>query len=173
MCVARSVWQDVIADVCVTDLLSRGIEISPTAIASASRGLIGETTFGVLPNITPTHTFALTGSFLLVYLTKLWFDPTYKRFLDSIVLSAMTSFLWGWHVHEKAVLLFLVPLRCVSSFFVVVAWRLICCGSLTAVEDNDHYRAYTVATCAGIYSLFPLLIHPAGLSRLSLFRYRF
>ena len=41
---------------------------------------------------------------------------------------------------------------------------LIRASSLTAVDDNDHYRAYTVATCAGIFSLFPLLIHPAGQS---------
>lgn len=67
--------------------------------------------FGVLPNITPKITFALTLAFTCVYLTKLWFDPTYKRFLDSLVLAAMTSFLWGWHVHEKAALMFLIPLR--------------------------------------------------------------
>ena len=73
--------------------------------------MIGSTTFGVLPNITPTTTFLLTFSFLSIYLVKLWFNPTYKKFLDAVVLSAMTSFLWGWHVHEKAVLLFLIPLR--------------------------------------------------------------
>lgn len=93
------------------DLIKRGWPISPTALTSTSRGLIGETTFGVLPNITPSLTFSLTLAFSLVYLSKLWLDPSYKRFLDSLVLSAFTSFLWGWHVHEKAVLLFLVPLR--------------------------------------------------------------
>ncbi|KAK4705531.1 hypothetical protein P7C70_g672, partial [Phenoliferia sp. Uapishka_3] len=123
-------------------LLKRGWPVSEEALSSASRGLVGETTFGVLPNITPTLTFSITLGFILIFLTKLWFDPTYKRFLDSVVLSAMTSFLWGWHVHEKAVLLFLIPL------------------SLTAVEDEDHLRAYIIASCAGIYSLFPLLIKP-------------
>jgi len=93
------------------DLLSRGWPISPSAVTSASRGLIGTTEFGVLPAVTPTVTFSLTLAISLVYLTKLWLDPSYKRFLDSLVLSAFTSFLWGWHVHEKAVLLFLVPLR--------------------------------------------------------------
>jgi len=99
--------------VAVADLVYRGWgdSISPQALVSASRGLIGETTFGVLPNVTPKMCFSLTFGFTLVYLSKLWFDPSFKRFLDSVVLSAMTSFLWGWHVHEKAVLLFLVPLR--------------------------------------------------------------
>lgn len=101
-----------------SDLTHRGITISAAALASSSRGLVGTTTFGVLPDITPTHTFALTASFLLLYMTKLWFDPTYKRFLDSVVLSALTSFLWGWHVHEKAVLLFLVPLRYLSPVWI-------------------------------------------------------
>lgn len=93
------------------DLLSRGWPIAPSAVTSASRGLIGSTEFGVLPAITPSITFSLTLAISLIYLTKLWMDPSYKRFLDALVLSAFTSFLWGWHVHEKAVLLFLVPLR--------------------------------------------------------------
>jgi alpha-1,3-glucosyltransferase len=92
------------------DLSTRGITISPEALLSSSRGLIGTTTFGVLPPITPTITFAITLAISIVYLTKLWSDPSYKRFLQSVVLSALTSFLWGWHVHEKAVLLFLIPL---------------------------------------------------------------
>lgn len=131
-------------------------------LSSASRGLIGETTFGVLPNVTPLHTFSITLGFILIYLTKLWFDPTYKRFLDAIVLSAMTSFLWGWHVHEKAVLLFLVPLRCVIFDFWPLSPSSSSSCSLTAVEDEDHLRAYIIASCAGVYSLFPLLIKPIG-----------
>ena len=43
---------------------------------------------------------------------RLWFDPSYKRFVSAVVLCAFTSFIAGWHVHEKAVLLFLVPQRC-------------------------------------------------------------
>lgn len=94
--------------------MARGWPVSEEALNSASRGLVGTTMFGVLPNITPKITFALTLAFTCVYLTKLWFDPTYKRFLDSLVLAAMTSFLCGWHVHEKAALMFLIPLRYVS-----------------------------------------------------------
>uniref|UniRef100_A0A0K3CD36 Alpha-1,3-glucosyltransferase n=1 Tax=Rhodotorula toruloides TaxID=5286 RepID=A0A0K3CD36_RHOTO len=143
---AGNVWAIVSAvdRVLVKYLVARGWPISTEALTSSSRGLIGSTTFGVLPNITPRHTFALTFGFTSVFLVKLWFDPSYKRFLNSVVLAAMTSFLWGWHVHEKAVLLFLVPL------------------SLTATDDDNHYRAFLIATTAGIYGLFPLLIKPAG-----------
>jgi alpha-1,3-glucosyltransferase len=150
-------------------MINRGWPINPEALTSASRGLIGETTFGVLPEVTPVLTFSITLSISLIFLTKLWFDPTYKRFLDAVVLSAFTSFLWGWHVHEKAVLLFLVPLRSVEPFRRVET-RLTRSGtSLTAVDDDHHFRVYTIASCAGIYSLFPLLIKPAGkyMSRLA------
>lgn len=96
------------------DLVARGWPVAQEALTSSSRGLIGATTFGVLPNVTPRLTFALTLSLTGAFLAKLWFDPTFRRFLDSVVLAAMTSFLFGWHVHEKAVLLFLIPLRCVG-----------------------------------------------------------
>ncbi|KAK4056664.1 glycosyl transferase [Microbotryomycetes sp. JL221] len=123
-------------------LTSRGWPVAAEAVTSASRGLIGDTTFGVLPTITPRVCFSIVLGFTLIFMTKLWFDPTFKRFLDSVILSAMTSFLFGWHVHEKAALLFLVPL------------------SLTAAEDQNHLRAFIVASTAGIYALFPLLIKP-------------
>ncbi|GAA5820621.1 hypothetical protein JCM11251_003080 [Rhodosporidiobolus azoricus] len=142
---AANVWAIVSAvdRVLVKYLVSRGVPISETALISSSRGLIGSTTFGVLPNITPNTAFLLTFLFTFAFLIKLWIDPSFKRFLDSVVLAAMTSFLWGWHVHEKAVLLFLVPL------------------SLTATESDNHYRSFLVATTAGVYGLFPLLIKPA------------
>ena len=30
------------------------------------------------------------------------------------------------------------------------------------MEDEDHLRAYIIASSAGVYSLFPLLIKPIG-----------
>lgn len=38
--------------------------------------------------------------------------------------------------------------------------------SLLAVQDRNHWRAFVVASVAGIYSLFPLLFQPAGEYRL-------
>lgn len=124
-------------------LLSKGLPIPPSAVTSSSRGLVTSTTFALFPEITPLTTFSLTLSFITIYMIKLWFSPSYEKFLEGVVLSGMTSFLWGWHVHEKAVLIFLIPL------------------GLIAVEDDTHLRAYIIASCAGIYSLFPLLIQPA------------
>ncbi|EFP88762.2 glycosyl transferase [Puccinia graminis f. sp. tritici] len=121
--------------------LSRGIEIDRSVLNSSSRGLIGDTSFGVLPSITPTTCLGLTLGFMVIIMSKLWQDPTYIRFLKSIILSAFTSFLFGWHVHEKAALLFLVPL------------------TLIAVQDYYLYRTWLIASLAGISGLFPLLIN--------------
>lgn len=121
----------------------RGITFDPSVLHSTSRGLVGDATFAVLPAITPKICLGLTLGFLLIIMTKLWQDPTYSRFLKSLILSALTSFLFGWHVHEKAALLFLVPL------------------TLVAVEDYYHYRTWLIASLAGISGLFPLLIRKA------------
>ncbi|GAA94845.1 hypothetical protein E5Q_01499 [Mixia osmundae IAM 14324] len=121
--------------------MQTGRAVNLEALASTSRGLVGDTSFGVLPNVTPQHCFAITASFMLVFLTKLWFRPTYDRFVSAIILCAMSSFLFGWHVHEKASMLFLVPL------------------SLVATRDHDHYRIFVLASMSSIIALFPLLIN--------------
>ncbi|KAF8897425.1 glycosyltransferase family 57 protein [Infundibulicybe gibba] len=108
-------------------------------VASTSRGLVGDTVFAILPNVKPIHTFAITIAFQSIWLLKLWFSPTYKSFLTALTLCGYTSFLFGWHVHEKAILLVLVPL------------------SLLAAERQAYFRTFILATVAGIFSLFPLL----------------
>ncbi|KAG6855087.1 hypothetical protein C0991_006016 [Blastosporella zonata] len=147
-----------------TDIKRTGVEVSInlSGVASTSRGLVGDTVFAVLPKIKPVHTFLITilfqsvRSFLLVgnyslvhrslqiWLIKLWRNPTYKSFLTALTLCGYTSFLFGWHVHEKAVLLVLVPL------------------SLLAAERHAYFRTFIIASVAGIFSLFPLIFTPAG-----------
>ncbi|KAF7790905.1 hypothetical protein EIP86_001863 [Pleurotus ostreatoroseus] len=139
-----------------------GLAINVSGVASTSRGLVGDTVFAVLPNIKPIHTFIVTIAFQMVssvfesifrlkrwlnayqvYLVKLWRNPTYKSFLTALTLCGYTSFMFGWHVHEKAILLVLIPL------------------SLLAAENQAFFRTFTVASVAGVFSLFPLLFTPA------------
>ncbi|TFK55792.1 glucosyltransferase [Heliocybe sulcata] len=122
-----------------------GISLSLNAegVASTSRGLVGDTVFAVLPNIQPIHTFAVTLLFQTGFLVKLWRTPSYKSFLGAVTLCGYTSFMFGWHVHEKAILLVLVPL------------------SLLACESYPYFRTFTIASVAGVFSLFPLLFTPA------------
>jgi len=119
------------------------LDVEQSGVESTSRGLVGDTSFAVLPNVKPIHTFIITILFQSVFLVKLWRNPTYKSFVTSVTLCGYVSFLFGWHVHEKAILLVLVPL------------------SLIAGERHAYFRIFTLASVAGIYSLFPLLFTPA------------
>ncbi|KAK0230814.1 glycosyltransferase family 57 protein [Armillaria fumosa] len=119
------------------------VSIHDPGVESTSRGLVGDTVFAVLPNVQPIHAFTLTLAFQSIVLLKLWFNPTYKSFLTALTLCGYASYLFGWHVHEKAVLLVLVPL------------------SLLAAERQAYFRTFIIASVSGIFSLFPLLFTPA------------
>jgi alpha-1,3-glucosyltransferase len=119
------------------------LPINPSALHSVTRGLVGDTTFAVLPAITPRLTFILTLTTQLPALAYLFLHPTSDHFLSALTLSAYSSFLFGWHVHEKAILLVLLPF------------------SLLCVRDRRHFAAYIPLAVAGHVSLFPLLFTPA------------
>ncbi|RKP24795.1 glycosyl transferase, partial [Syncephalis pseudoplumigaleata] len=107
--------------------------------AAMTRGLVGDTSYGLLPDIKPWHTFALTLLFQLPALVSLFRRPTAKRFIHALVLCGYASFLFGWHVHEKAVLLMIIPL------------------SLLAIESKRDLRIFVLLSAAGHVSLLPLL----------------
>ncbi|KAG9036515.1 glycosyl transferase, partial [Tulasnella sp. UAMH 9824] len=117
--------------------------INEAGVQSTSRGLVGDTVFAVIPNVKPIHTFIITVAFQLIWLFKLWRVPTYKSFVCALTLCGWTSFMFGWHVHEKAIMLVLVPL------------------SLMAADNQAHFRTFVLTSVAGIFSLFPLLFTPA------------
>lgn len=71
--------------------------------------------------------------------------------------------MFGWHVHEKAILLVLVPLRCVVHLLFISKHDLSSTASLLAAENNEYFRTFEIASVAGIFSLFPLLFTPAGM----------
>ncbi|KAG4303492.1 hypothetical protein PCK1_000010 [Pneumocystis canis] len=109
---------------------------------SSTRGLIGDTFFGVLPNITPLTTFIITLFFQMIYLVKLFIIPTYNVFLGAIVLCGFSSFIFGWHVHEKAILMVIIPF------------------SLLSLRDRRYFTAFCPLAVAGYVSLFPLIFTP-------------
>ncbi|PGH23737.1 dolichyl pyrophosphate Glc1Man9GlcNAc2 alpha-1,3-glucosyltransferase [Polytolypa hystricis UAMH7299] len=120
-----------------------GLTVNSSALNSVTRGLVGDTSFAILPEITKEHTFALTFLFQLLPLLKLWFNPDWDTFIGAVTLSAYSSFLFGWHVHEKAILLILLPF------------------SLLALKDRRYFSAFRPLSVAGLVSLFPLLFDAA------------
>lgn len=112
-------------------------------------GLVGQVVHQVLPAVQPWHTFALSAGAMVPALWRLarsdWLAADKERqparqFVRALVLCAGASFLFGWHVHEKAVLMMVVPLAllCLTDGGVEARWL----EFLTAVAH---------------YSLFPLL----------------
>ncbi|KAJ2906195.1 Dolichyl pyrophosphate Glc1Man9GlcNAc2 alpha-1,3-glucosyltransferase [Zalerion maritima] len=120
-----------------------GLPVKSEALQSVTRGLVGDTAFAVLPDITPRMCFILTLLFQLIPLIKLFQRPTWDLFVGSVTLCGYASFLFGWHVHEKAILLVIMPF------------------SLIALKDRRYLSAFRPLAVSGHVSLFPLLFTPA------------
>ena len=64
-------------------------------------------------------------------------------FLRACILCAFSSFLFGWHVHEKAILMIVIPF------------------TPLALISTLNARLFLLLSTAGTFSLFPLLIETA------------
>ncbi|RKF81157.1 Dolichyl pyrophosphate Glc1Man9GlcNAc2 alpha-1,3-glucosyltransferase [Golovinomyces cichoracearum] len=120
-----------------------GLSLEKNALNKLTRGLVGDTAFAVLPEITSQTTFILTIISQLLPLIKLYFNPKWDNFIATVTLCGYSSFLFGWHVHEKAILLIIVPF------------------SLLATKDRRYLCAFRPLAVAGNISLFPLIFTPA------------
>lgn len=109
-------------------------------IASMTGGLVQEFSHTVLPSIAPLTTMILIVLFMIPALVKLWKSPNHKiNFVRSLVLCALTSFLFGWHVHEKAILMAILPL------------------SILAILEKMDAKIFLFLSTVGHFSLFPLI----------------
>ncbi|CAF0744393.1 unnamed protein product [Brachionus calyciflorus] len=126
-------------------LYNFGDKISSILIGSKSKssltsGLVQDVEHVVFPSIPPKVTFILSLIFMLVpMLVILKKKNIIDRLINLIVICAFSSFLFGWHVHEKAVLMILIP------------------ASILAVKDKNQACLYFFMTTISYYSLFPLI----------------
>ncbi|XVF69833.1 hypothetical protein PTKIN_Ptkin11bG0112600 [Pterospermum kingtungense] len=112
----------------------------PTPSASFTGGLVGDASpFAILPKVTPLTTFIMVLLALSPCLFKTWRDPKPRLIARSVAYAYTCGFLFGWHVHEKASLHFVIPLAIVA---------------VESLEDAKHYYLLSIVSC---YSLFPLL----------------
>ena len=108
--------------------------------SSITGGLVKDVDHAVLPTILPKTTFILTLFFMIVPIGIILKNSNKKELLTRlIVVCAFSSFLFGWHVHEKAVLIILIPL------------------SLLAINDRKFSSIFFFISTIAYYSLFPLL----------------
>ncbi|XP_060219060.1 probable dolichyl pyrophosphate Glc1Man9GlcNAc2 alpha-1,3-glucosyltransferase [Lycium barbarum] len=120
-------------------LVKMGFNVqAPTA--SFTGGLVGDSSpFAVLPRVTPMITFGIVLLAIAPCLIKAWRDPQPKMITRWIAYAYTCGFMFGWHIHEKASLHFVIPLAIIA---------------LKSVEDAKHYFYLSIVSC---YSIFPLL----------------
>lgn len=106
---------------------------------SVTRGLVGDVSFAVLPDIPPKVTFFLTLFYQVLALVPIFIWPNHDRFLASLTLCGFASFLFGWHVHEKAILLVIFPF------------------TFLALKDRRLLSCFIPLVVSGYISLFPLI----------------
>lgn len=105
---------------------------------TGTRGLVQDVFFIVLPNISPKVCFLLTLFYDILSILPVLLQPSFKRFIGALTLNAYASFLFGWHVHEKAVMLIIFPFTLL-------------------ITERRLLNSFLVLAGAGYASLFPLL----------------
>lgn len=98
--------------------------------------------YAVLPEVSPATTLILSMLSMLPPLWTLWFKPTLPTFVRAVYMCGFGTFLFGWHVHEKAIMLVTVPL------------------CLIATDSKQNARRLLSVSAAGYAALFPLLYEP-------------
>lgn len=108
--------------------------------STITHGLVGGVVHAVLPNVNPKATLFLTAVSITPCCAKLWRCPGNPlHFVRCLVVCALSGFIFGWHVHEKAILTAVIPL------------------CLTAVIWKKEAQIFVLLSVAGYYSLHPLL----------------
>ena len=108
-------------------------------IVSSSSGLVGNFKFYVLPTISPMIALFLVILFQLPAYYKIWISPTKDNLIRCLLYCSLCSFHFGYHVHEKAIII-----SQVLSIFM-------------CFQSTDDAILFLTITMAGFYSLFPLI----------------
>lgn len=108
-------------------------------LRNSTRGIVGDIEFLILPTITPKLSFYLTLFYQVMALIPLFLQPNFYRFIGALTLCGYSSFLFGWHVHEKAILIVIFPI----TFLVT--------------RDKRLLSPFNLLVSCGYVSLFPLI----------------
>eukprot|EP00195_Chlamydomonas_chlamydogama_P007494 CAMPEP_0202906896 /NCGR_PEP_ID=MMETSP1392-20130828/40643_1 /ASSEMBLY_ACC=CAM_ASM_000868 /TAXON_ID=225041 /ORGANISM="Chlamydomonas chlamydogama, Strain SAG 11-48b" /LENGTH=229 /DNA_ID=CAMNT_0049595579 /DNA_START=8 /DNA_END=697 /DNA_ORIENTATION=- len=106
-------------------------------------GVVGISRFLVLPQVAPSTTVLLVLLALLPCLLSLSRRPTPQRFAAAVTYSYLSGFMFGYHVHEKAALMALVPMAL--------------CAVSPGPKSTQHAADFLLLAASSVYGLFPLL----------------
>ncbi|MEW5320187.1 MAG: hypothetical protein WDW38_011280 [Sanguina aurantia] len=123
----------------VLPLMGVGVE---KVAGNLAGGLVGVARFSVLPQVEPGATMLLVLLALAPCLVFLWRHPHPRHLPSAVAYAYLSGFVFGFHVHEKAALMALLPLAASAT------------GSRAAAAD------FLVLSSAAHYALFPLLYRP-------------
>ena len=121
---------------------------APVVAVSPASGLVaGAVGFSVLPTVAPWVTLVVTLGAMTPLLVEVWRTPRPPVVVHAVASAVLCSFLFGYHVHEKALVMASVPL------------------ALVAVDSAADAKAYLMLCWITNVALAPLLF-PASLSPL-------
>eukprot|EP00299_Pterocystis_sp_00344_P019221 c9558_g1_i1.p1 GENE.c9558_g1_i1~~c9558_g1_i1.p1 ORF type:complete len:301 (-),score=81.34 c9558_g1_i1:28-930(-) len=127
---------------------------------SMTRGLVGVSSHSMLPTVTPTISALLVLLTLIPILFRVARKSSKDSLSESLAASALGYFLFGWHIHEKHILMCTVPL------------------SLVALQKPQFAGVCLMLHMIAAISMFPLLFHTkeflvkVSLTAIQLFLYR-
>lgn len=112
-------------------------QVSVSGFNSTS-GLVGDFAMTIFPKVTATHCLGLVLLTSIPAIIAVSKNQSLKVLIRSLAYASMCSFLFGYHVHEKAI---------------IIPWILM---SLYADSVLEKFSLMLLST-AGIVSLFPLI----------------
>lgn len=118
-------------------------DTSHLQVASMTGGLVERAKFNVLPNIPAGLCGLCTIMAMTPVLVNIWRHARPRIFLPAFVYCMLCAFLFGYHVHEKAILQVTIPL------------------ALMSIDGVEEMVLYRIASIIANISLLPLLFTPA------------
>lgn len=109
------------------------------AAAGCTSGLVGDYSHVILPNISPKICLCMSLIFIIPFgILVMVKGKNFQSFCKYLVLCSFISFMFGWHVHEKAILMVIIPLKYLSM-------------------DFKYTKLFIITSLVGYFSLMPLL----------------
>ena len=133
--------------------LPGGYDDGEATTAAFTGGLVQVTKFRVLPQVDSGTTAVVTLVAMLPALLGLLRRPLPGSLWRAVVYCSLCSFMFGYHVHEKAILMTLIPLAVVVAKMTPSDVR----GDERDRRDSRERGRFMFLSMIGTYSLFPLL----------------